>query len=229
MRQAEDNRPPPRFFINWFRDHGRDFPWRKTDSKFALLTAEILLKQTQASRVSPVWKELTERYPTPSRMASAPIGLLEETIRTLGFGVQRATGLKTAATYLVDKHRGVVPRTLSELEQIPFLGMYSSRALFSFGFRKRVAIVDTNVLRIVSRYSELAVTNPDVRRNAAIWAEATNWLPRTGEAACLHNYGLLDFAAEICSVTPKCNKCPLRPGCHWGLTHPGARGTFDVT
>lgn len=205
------------FFVRYFRKQGRRFPWREPGvSPFAFMITEMLLRQTLASNVGTMWSEFLKHYPTPARLMRASRKDLKRRIERLGFSNQRSEALVLASSYLVSEHGGTVPEDLESLLQIPHIGMYAARAILCFAFGKRIEIVDTNVLRFYARYYGLEI-KPDIRRNPAIWRIAKDALPRTGRLVQQHNYGLLDFTAEVCkSSNPLCFSCPLVLVCKFG-------------
>ena len=205
------------FFVEWYMARGRDFPWRRKGvTPFALLVTEMLLRQTQAIVVSKLWCNFIQKYPDASTLAQANEGEIFEQLKILGFGHQRASALLSAATWLVEYHEGQVPNTKEELLEIPHVGAYVANAVLCFAFGHNIEVVDTNVLRLFARYYGLDV-KPDIRRNPQVWEIARGLLPENKVQE--HNYGLLDFTAEICrSRFPQCNVCPLATSCKWG-TH----------
>jgi A/G-specific adenine glycosylase len=221
-----ESHPDKLFFVKWFRAFGRDFPWRKRGtSPYKILVTEMLLRQTRASNVRSIWDSFLEHYPNVRVLSSAKRGRLVKQLRVLGFGNQRAEALVLASSWIIQNHNGKVPSSLDQLLKIPHIGEYSARAILCFAHGKKFEIVDSNVLRFFSRYYGLNL-NADNRRNRIAWQIARETLPRTGKLAKEHNYGLLDFTAEICkSEKPVCEKCPLAKRCKWVLKQvqtPGA-------
>jgi len=217
VREAQlDQLLKGRFFVKWFRTRGRHFPWRNQKiNPFKVLITEMLVRQTRAYAVAAIWKDFTRKYPDPSAIISTSEEQLYSDVKVLGFGRQRTSALKSAASYLIEFHDGKVPTRLDELLKVPHIGHYSSRAILCFAFNHRVEIVDVNVLRFFSRFLGLRV-NPDIRRNPRVWKFANLLLPRTGLNAKEHNYGLLDFTGEVCTaMLPSCWTCPLRTQCRW--------------
>lgn len=205
------------FFVNWFKRNRRDFPWRKEGTTpFAFLVTEMLLRQTRAGHVAKIWSDFTRDYPSPESLIQASKDELVARLKVLGFGEQKAEALKSAAAWLVDKHQGKVPDTLEELLEIPHVGNYAARAVLCFAFGQKVEIVDTNVLRLFSRYFGI-ILKPDIRRAPQAWEIARQMLPREKKNVQQHNYGILDFTAEICkSGVPRCEICPLINSCEFG-------------
>jgi A/G-specific adenine glycosylase len=205
------------FFVRWFTSNGRDFPWRTNDiTPFAMLVTEILLRQTQARAVAKLWENFVRQYPDAESIAGARRSVLIRKLKVLGFGNQRAEALQHAANYLIQYHHGTVPKTLKELLKVPHIGHYAARAILCFAFGQKIEIVDTNILRFFGRYYGLDV-KPDIRRNPVVWSAAKQALPGEKAKALPHNYGLLDFTAEVCrALQPKCATCPLQRSCTWG-------------
>ncbi len=205
---------PPGFFVRWFQQHGRAFPWRHPGtSPYGVLVAEMLLRQTRASMVAPVWIKLVQQYPEPQALASADPEALYQLIRPLGFGQQRVAALQSMARVVVERFGGVVPNRVEDLESLPHVGPYTARAVCCFAFGQPLAVVDSNVLRVLSRLAGWRLSR-DIRRSSArcAWDAASRLVP--ARAAREHNYGLLDFAAEICKpVKPRCAECPLAGQC----------------
>ena len=193
--------------------NGRMFPWRDTGvSPFGILIAEILLKQTRAENIVSAWSDLVRLYPTAEELAIADRESVFNVVARLGFGNQRTTALLEVAGALEEV--GEVPADPIELMNLPYVGMYTSHAVASFCFNKRVPVVDINVMRVFSRVAGLDPPS-DLRRAPDIWKIAWELLPY--QLVKEHNYGLLDFAARICkSRSPLCEECPIETVCAYG-------------
>ena len=204
-----------RFFSRFYREHGRRFPWRESEvTPFGIFVLEMLLVQTRAESVVSVWIEVIGRWPTPASLAAADPDELLRLVGQLGLGNRRQKALRTAAAAIVQRYKGHVPRSVERLAALPHVGLYTSRAVACFGFGQRVPIVDANVLRVYGRLTG-RVYDDDNRRWPEVWALAEASMPAQGARA--HNWGLLDFAATICtSRSPKCVECPLLRYCHYG-------------
>jgi A/G-specific adenine glycosylase len=205
------------FFERYSQTHLRSFPWRRPETApFELLTAELLLVQTKAGDVARVWPTLITRYPSPARLSRAQTRPLTRLLQPLGLQNQRARALKALSHAIVDRFNGNVPMSIPELLSLPYIGLYVACAVACFTFGKRVPIVDANVLRVFGRVMGLE-PGKELRRCPEVWEMAWGLLPKRGFA--LHNYGLLDFAAEICkSGKPLCSSCPLKTTCVFART-----------
>lgn len=203
------------FFRSYYDASGRAFPWREARvSDYRFLVAEVLLRQTRADSVVPIWRRLTRLYRGFAALANAPMRNLVRELRPLGFHRQRALALKELAREL--RGRVISPSvSIGELVASPHIGYYAAAAFLCFRRGKRLPIVDSNVLRVLGRLFGLRLGR-DLRRSPQAWAVAWQVLPRNRPAA--HNYGLLDFAAAICRPrAPLCWDCPIRPSCRFGL------------
>jgi A/G-specific adenine glycosylase len=214
-------------FRRFYRERGRDFPWRhKGTTPFGILVVEMLLRQTKASQVAVVWPLLLERYPGPKEMAAADPGALFEMLAPLGLGKQRTKSLQEMSTALVKRHRGSVPRKIEALSDLPHVGLYAAHATACFAFGQRVPLVDANVLRVLGRIFGKEF-KPDNRRSPEAWELAEQVMPPTGSAK-EHNYGILDFSALICTPRkPLCRECPLNGTCAWCHEHVWSKVDFS--
>jgi A/G-specific adenine glycosylase len=212
--------PPPKFlkgfFLKYAGKNHRRLPWRRaTVSAFQLLIAEFLLKQTKADDVANVWPELVRRFPSAKRLGNARKADLLTILRPLGLQNQRAVSLIRLAKALLAKFDGEVPEDVQSLLTLPGVGLYTAAAVCSFKFGKHVPIVDANVLRVFGRVTG-ADYGSDLRRSEPAWTLAWALLP--GAGCDKHNYGILDFAAQICAATPACGRCPLKRNCRFAIS-----------
>lgn len=202
-------------FTTFAKKHFRAFPWRARNvTPFQLLIAEILLVQTKANDVSRVWPHLIRKYPTASALAMASTTSLVRLLQPLGLQNQKAKSLQVISRVIVSRFGGRVPETVESLLSIPHLGLYSACAVSCFVFGNRVPIVDGNVLRVLARLTGKECQR-DLRRAKGAWSLAWALLP--AKNCALHNYGILDFAAQICTAKdPLCAKCVLNRICSFG-------------
>jgi A/G-specific adenine glycosylase len=133
--------------LDWYRRSGRDLPWRRTRDPYAILVSEVMLQQTQASRVVPRWQAWLERWPSVDALAAAPtVDVLREW-QGLGYN-RRALSLQLAARVVAE--RGW-PDDLTEL---PGVGPYTAAAVACFAFGREALPVDVNVRRVQERTGE---------------------------------------------------------------------------
>jgi A/G-specific adenine glycosylase len=205
------------FFARYAKRCQRALPWRKPGIEpFELLVAELLLVQTKAEDVANIWPILIARYPSAERLARAQIRSLTRLLQPLGLQNQRARALKRVSREIINVFDGALPRSIPELLSLPHVGLYVACAVASFNYGQRVPIVDGNVLRVFGRFTGIE-PGRELRRSRKVWEMAWGLLPKKSFA--LHNYGLLDFAAQVCKArAPSCSSCPLKTTCAYGRT-----------
>ena len=130
--------------LAWFAEHGRKLPWRGTRDPYAILVSEIMLQQTQVTRVVPRFLEWLERWPTVESLAIASPADAIRAWQGLGYN-RRAVALHRAAR-MVAEHGW--PDNLTEL---PGVGPYTAAAIGNFAFGRPLLPVDVNVARVLSR------------------------------------------------------------------------------
>ncbi|MBW4029087.1 MAG: A/G-specific adenine glycosylase [Acidobacteria bacterium] len=185
----------------------RDLPWVGHDDPWAIFVSEVMLQQTSTSRVMEPWRRFIAFYPTPASCARAPLSDILRLWQGLGYP-RRAKSLHDAARTMVEDFAGAVPSAPEDLRRLPGVGPYTAHAVASFAFERRVAVVDTNVGRVLAR----ALANRPLRaREAQHLAESL--LPRSQVAA--FNQAMLDLGAQHCTKVPKCAHCPVQRQCRW--------------
>ena len=197
-----------RRLIAWYQKHGRDLPWRRTRDPYAILVSEVMLQQTQVQRAALYYEKFLQRYPTVEDLARADEPEVRETWEGLGY-YARARNLQRTSQKIVEEHNGRFPREPDKLATLPGIGPYTAGAVASFAFRKDAAILDTNAVRVLSRFFSLS---PEQQTTRFLWRVA-HWVTPTGKAH-LFNQAIMDIGATICVArSPRCPACPLRPIC----------------
>lgn len=194
----------------WYRDHGRDFPWRHTRDPYETLVAELLLQQTDAPKAAKVYEDLLASFPTPADLAKAKVRDVLTFIRRIGLEY-RAKRLIAISRAIEKRFCGQVPSDRKDLLSLPGVGPYIANAVLAAAFGHRAAIVDTNVVRVVGRFFGVQSPLRRARTDPRLWEFSHVLLPRRPEEAREWNYALLDFAAILCRHTRAC--CVVCP-CH---------------
>jgi A/G-specific adenine glycosylase len=192
--------------LRWYRKNGRQLPWRNERNPYRILVSEIMLQQTQVSRVLTKYPRFLGLFPSLKMLARARTSDVIKAWEGLGYN-SRAPRLQRLAAVVFDKHRGRLPKSIPELRALPGIGRYTAHALACFAFGQRVPVVDTNIERVLSR-----VFPPKARSGAPggndTWALAESLLPRRHSQDW--NQALMDLGAMICtSARPQCDICPL--------------------
>jgi A/G-specific adenine glycosylase len=179
--------------LAWYAQNGRDLPWRHTQDPYAILVSEVMLQQTQVSRVLPRYQAWLARWPTARALASADLADVIRAWDGLGYN-RRAVSLHRCATIVAE--RGAFPREPAELRLLPGIGPYTAAAIACFAFGAQVAAPDTNARRVLGR----AFGDPDV--------------PPPPGRAYEWNQALFDLGSMVCIARrPRCHICPLADGC----------------
>lgn len=200
-----------RRLLSWYRRHGRDLPWRRTDDPYHILVSEMMLQQTQVDRVLPKYREWLDKYPSLAALAVADEQEVAHTWRPLGYNV-RPRRLHAIAREAVTRYGGQLPSDEDTLLSFKGIGAYTAGAIRSFAFGQRAAILDTNVARVLFR---VFVAEGDPKAHAMrrrLWGLSDALVPR--RHVFDFNQALMDFGATVCVArTPRCRQCPMVPLC----------------
>ena len=200
--------------LRWYRVHRRALPWRTTKSAYHIFLAEMMLQQTQVERVIPKYQAFTTRYPTMRQLAAAPRAEVIRLWAGLGYN-RRAVHLHQAAQAIVQEHGSAFPMRLEALLDLPGIGPYTARALLSFVGNAPVAVVDTNVRRVVGRLfqQDLAALSGNCGPTARQFQALADGLVPAKQSA-RWNQALMDLGSAVCvSRRPDCPRCPLSAWC----------------
>ncbi len=194
--------------LAWGAASMRDLPWRAERDPWRILVAEVMLQQTQVDRVMPKWLAFLDAFPTPGACAEASLGDVLRHWQGLGYP-RRARNLWTAADVVVERHGGALPDDLDALLALPGVGPYTARAVLAFAFERDVAVVDTNIARILARTAgeRLTPKQAQQRADAAVpVGDGWTW-----------NQVIMDLGATVCRPVAQCGGCPLRSSCAWSI------------
>lgn len=204
-----------RELLTWYSAHQRALPWREPrTTPWGVLVSEVMSQQTPVDRVAPRWREWMERWPTPAALAAASPAEVLRAWDRLGYP-RRALRLREAAQAVVDRHGGVLPDVYDELVALPGVGDYTASAVLAFAYGQRIAVLDTNVRRVISR----AVIGQETASGAVTRVErgiAEQLLPDEPQQAATWSVAVMEFGALVCTArNPLCGECPVREVCEW--------------
>lgn len=207
--------------MRWFRANARDLPWRERPlgrprSPYPVLVSELMLQQTQASRVTERFEGFMARFPSVEALARADEAAVLAEWSGLGY-YRRARLLQAAARAITEDHAGRFPSTAAALAALPGVGRYTAGAIASSCFLERTPAVDANVLRVILRLEgrPLAAADPEAARICWSRAEAFHAAaPRSTPTPSLLNEALIELGAVVCTPrSPRCEACPIADHC----------------
>ena len=201
--------------LDWFRENGRQLPWRETRDPYAIWLSEVILQQTRIEQGRPYWERFMRHWPTVEALAAASEDEVLREWQGLGY-YSRARHLHAAAKQIVE--RGGFPDTFEEIRQLKGVGDYTAAAIGSIAFDLPVAVVDGNVYRVLARHFGIntPINSTEGKKLFAALAQE-RLLPalnREGQGAGLYNQAMMDFGALQCTPSsPLCSSCPLQETC----------------
>ena len=195
--------------LEWFRENGRDLPWRQTRDPYAIWLSEIILQQTQVKQGWEYWERFMHHWPTVEALAKATEDKVLREWQGLGY-YSRARNLHYAAKQIVAL--GHFPDTLAEIKQLKGVGDYTAAAIGSIAFGLPAAVVDGNVYRVLARHFGIDTPINTSEGKKTFAAMAQELLPPN--EASTYNQAIMDFGAIQCTPqSPHCDRCPLMESC----------------
>ncbi len=193
--------------LEWYKKNKRDLPWRKTHDPYNILVSEVMLQQTQVSRVLIKYREFLSTFPIINDLAKASPAQVITTWKGLGYN-RRALFLKKTAQAIVGEHNGTFPKDIKDLCALPGIGDYTARAVLSFAFKQPVPMMDTNHRRFYQR----VFVGTETKKDKELLGIAEEVLPKKN--AYDFHQALMDFESLICTTkSPSCDSCPLQKHC----------------
>jgi A/G-specific adenine glycosylase len=219
--------------IAWQRSHGRaGLPWQQTRDPYRVWLSEIMLQQTQVTTVLGYYERFLQRFPTVAALAAAPSQEVLAMWSGLGY-YARARNLHRCAQAVVAEHGGEFPGSAQGLAELPGIGRSTAAAIAAFCFGERVAILDGNVKRVLTRVLAYDGDIAQAASEKALWAIASDLLPVAPAGEALHaamasyTQGLMDLGATVCTIRkPACDACPAHAMCQGRAS--GAPERFPV-
>jgi len=196
--------------LSWYRKHSRALSWRDTTDPYEILVSEVMLQQTQVSRVQEKLPAFLKTFPTFSALSRATTSDVVRAWHGMGYN-SRAVRLRDLARKVETDFDGSLPETVDELQSLPGIGPYTAHAVSCFAMKKRVPLVDVNIRRVFSRMFWKMQSTSDLRSEKEIWAISKDVLAKN---AYLWNQALMDLGATICTArNPVCAYCPVAGHC----------------
>lgn len=205
--------------IAWQKKHGRhDLPWQNTRDPYKVWLSEIMLQQTQVATVKDYFARFLAAHPTVGSLAAASLDEVLGLWSGLGY-YSRARNMHRCAQDVVTLHGGEFPRPAAALQTLPGIGPSTAAAIASLCFGERVAILDGNVKRVLTRLLGFDADLAKAANERALWRIATELLPDEAHddlwtAMPHYTQGVMDLGASLCSTRkPNCLPCPVQTQC----------------
>jgi A/G-specific adenine glycosylase len=197
----------------WWNRNARDLPWRfGRTTPWGVLISEVMSQQTQMSRVVPYWLAWMAVWPDAASLAQASTAEVITAWGRLGYP-RRALRLQECARVVAQRYDNELPRTYDELLALPGIGDYTASAVMSFAFGSPIAVIDTNIRRVLSRvFSGLESHGGSATKQERELAERV--LPKEAKASVTWNQSVMELGATVCTAkNPLCEQCPLADSC----------------
>lgn len=188
----------------------RSMPWKGEKDPYKVWVSEIILQQTRVEQGLGYYQRFLLKYPELSRLASAPEQEVFKMWEGLGY-YSRCRNLIKTAKFIAGEHKGIFPGDYETILTLPGIGPYTAAAIASFAFNLPYAVVDGNVMRVISRYFgiEQPIDAASSKKMFQEWADSLIDRERPGA----YNQAIMDFGATVCKPYPDCDKCPLKKKC----------------
>lgn len=197
--------------LQWYNLHRRDLPWRNTSDPYKIWLSEVMLQQTRVDTVIPYYHRFLESFPTIKELAVAEQQKVLKCWEGLGY-YSRGRNLHQSAKSVVKNYDGVIPADYVQFIALKGVGPYTAAAVLSIAFGKKYAVVDGNVIRVVTRYLGIEddIRSSQVKNAVQDFVDGTIPSDHPGD----FNQSIMELGAMVCKpVAPDCDKCPLSTQC----------------
>ncbi len=197
--------------ITWYQENKRDLPWRNIEDPYLIWLSEVILQQTRVTQGMPYYLRFSAAYPTVEQMAAATEKDILRLWQGLGY-YSRARNMHHTAQVLVNEHNNNFPTNYKALKKLKGIGDYTACAIASFAFNEKVAVVDGNVFRVLSRIFGVEEDISSTKGKKVFAELAKTLLPDTETAT--YNQAIMEFGALFCKPSsPDCPNCVFRDSC----------------
>lgn len=197
--------------LAWFEAHARDLPWRRSDDPYVIWASEVMLQQTRVDQALPYFRRFMAAFPTLTALAEADLDRVLKAWEGLGY-YARARHFHRAARLVCVDNGGRIPRDYDAFRALPGVGDYTASAVLSIAFGAPHAVLDGNVIRVLTRVFAIGdnVRQTATKRRLRALAQSLLDPHRPGD----FNEALMELGATVCTPrAPACPRCPLRHRC----------------
>lgn len=195
----------------WYSIYKRTLPWRDTRDPYLIWISEVILQQTRVAQGMPYYYRFAERFPDAKALAEAPEDELMKLWEGLGY-YSRARNLHFAAKSILKNYKGKFPADYESIRKLKGVGDYTAAAIASIAFGLPYAVVDGNVIRVLSRYFGI-FTSAHTTEGKRMFMNLARQMLLVNNPG-MHNQALMEFGALICTPKkPDCTNCPINQSC----------------
>lgn len=197
--------------LQWYFLNQRNLPWRQTRDPYFIWLSEVILQQTRVEQGMSYYHSFCEKFPTVFELAKASEDDVLKTWQGLGY-YSRARNLHATAKLIVNSLNGQFPQSYEGLLQLKGIGPYTAAAIASFAFKEKKAVVDGNVMRVLSRVYGIEEPIDSTLGKKLMAAQAQDLID--AEQPDIYNQAIMDFGATWCTPKkPKCEGCVFADSC----------------
>lgn len=198
--------------VSWYQKNKRNLPWRAVKSAYYIWLSEVLLQQTRVNQGLPYYLKFINEFPNITSMANASEDKILRLWQGLGY-YSRARNMHTTAKFIVNELNGVFPESYREIVKLKGVGEYTAAAIASFAFGEKVAVLDGNVFRVLSRVFGIEENILGSKGKKQFQALANGLLPDLYSDT--YNQAIMEFGALQCTpAKPDCINCPCAHFCY---------------
>nr|HPI53674.1 A/G-specific adenine glycosylase [Chitinophagaceae bacterium] len=201
-----------KLLLKWHaRDNHREMPWKGERNPYKIWISEIILQQTRVEQGLKYYEALLTNFPTIQDLAAASDESVFRLWQGLGY-YSRCRNMLFTARYICEHYAGEFPQDYPTIRQLKGVGDYTAAAIASFAFDLPYAVIDGNVVRVLSRFFAIDQSFFTTSGRASFFQLAQQLLDKKHSAA--YNQAIMDLGAVICKPqTPDCGICPLQNHC----------------
>ena len=197
--------------VSWYQNNKRDLPWRNTVNPYHIWLSEIILQQTRVLQGTPYYLAFLMSFPTIEDLANAPEDKVLKMWQGLGY-YSRARNLHFTAKDIVNNFGGEFPNDYKQILELKGVGVYTAAAIISFAFDMPYAVVDGNVIRVLSRVFGVSIPFDTSAGKKEFQQLAQEYLIE--KDAAIYNQAIMEFGAIQCKPkSPNCSSCPMQDFC----------------
>jgi A/G-specific adenine glycosylase len=197
--------------IKWYEHNKRDLPWRDITDPYKIWVSEIILQQTRVAQGIEYYFRFIQKFPNVKSLAAATEDEVLKLWQGLGY-YSRARNMRIAASQIITHHAGNFPENYKDVLKLKGVGEYTAAAICSITFNEPFAVVDGNVIRVLSRLYGVENAVDTTTGIKKIYTLANEILDKKNPG--LHNQALMEFGALMCvPTTPDCSNCVLKSIC----------------